>query len=253
LGPLAPEVKRSTGLYVPLYAKPDLEDQDGVWNSIINAKERHPQVPFLVTINPASGPGLGRDSKYVNAIDELKDAGIENILGYVPTDYASERNGRSLADIKNMIDYYRTWYPQVNGIMLDEVSSSNAKKEFYKVLVDYAKSSGFTIVRGNPGAEIAEGYVEIFDNLSIFENNGLPEFRTLAANTFHPDYPKAKFSFVVSGIANLDSEYLIGARDYVGYIYINDDNGIVLGQNPYDSVSNYLDKLVSMLDVSDVS
>lgn len=253
LGPLAPEVKRSTGLYAPLYAKPDLEDQDGVWNSIIDAKEKHPQVPFLITINPASGPGLGRDSKYVDAIDELREAGVENILGYVPTDYASERNGRSLVDIKNMIDYYRIWYPQVNGIMLDEVSSSNSKKLFYVELVNYAKSSGFTIVRGNPGTEIGEGYVEIFDNLSIYENNGLPELRTLATNTFHPDYPKAKFSFVVSGIANLDSKYLIAARDYVGYVYINDDNGIVLGQNPYDSVSKYSEELVSMLDVSDVS
>jgi hypothetical protein len=253
LGPFGPEIKRSTGLYVPLYAKPDLEDQDGVWNSIIEAKEKHSQVPFLITINPASGPGQERDLTYVNAIDELREAGIENILGYVPTDYASERNGRNLADIKNMIDSYRTWYPEVNGIMFDEVPSSIAKKEFYKELIDYAKSTGLTIVRGNPGTEIGEGYLEIFDNLSIYENNVLPNFRTLIANTYHPEYPKAKFSFVVSGIEDLDSKYLISAREYVGYIHINDDNGIRSGQNPYDSVPRYLDDLVSLLDVSDIS
>jgi hypothetical protein len=119
-------------------------------------------------------------------------------------------------------------------------------------LVNYAKSTGLTTVRGNPGTEIGEGYVEIFDNLSIYENNVLPDFRTLVTNTYHPEYQKAKFSFVVSGIADLDPKYLIAARDYVGYVYINDDNGIAVGQNPYDSVSKYFDELVSLLDVSDI-
>jgi len=252
LGPFGPEVKRSTGLYVPLYSKPDLAVQGGMWNSIIEAKERHPQVPFLITINPASGPGQERDLIYVNAIGELRRAGIENILGYVPTDYASEKKGRTLADLKNMIDSYRTWYPQVNGIMFDEVSSSISKKEFYKELVNYAKSTGLTTVRGNPGTEIGEGYLEIFDNLSIYENNVLPNFRTLVTSTYYPEYQKAKFSFVVSGIAELDPKYLIAARDYVGYVYINDDNGIAVGQNPYDSVSKYFEDLVSLLDISDI-
>jgi spherulation-specific family 4 protein len=246
------QIKRSTGLYVPLYAKPDVEDRDGVWNSIIEAKKMHPQVPFLITINPASGPGEDRDLMYAKAIRELKDAGVENILGYIPTDYGSQGNGRTLADLKGMIDSYRIWYKEVNGIMFDEVSSSGSDIGFYDELIDYARSSGFTIIRGNPGTEINEGYLAIFDNLSIYENNVRPDLRTLVANTYHPEYPKAKFSFVASGVEELDAKYLIAAREYVGYFYMTDDEGIIMGQNPYDSVSRYFDQLVSLLDVSDI-
>jgi hypothetical protein len=65
------------GVYVPLYKYPDLWNPDGVWNALFRAKQAHPSVLFVVTVNPASGPGERQNPAHVRAISELQKSGVE--------------------------------------------------------------------------------------------------------------------------------------------------------------------------------
>src|SRR5687767_1682309 len=61
----------AAGIMVPLYTYPG-----GTWDTVIETKNDHPDVPVVAIVNPASGPGGSRDSNYVSGIEELKDAGV---------------------------------------------------------------------------------------------------------------------------------------------------------------------------------
>jgi hypothetical protein len=239
------EGKDSTGVYVPLYKYPDLGDSSGLWSSVIKAKKAHPSVPFAVSINPSNGPGWSDDSRISSAIGELKDAGVEHVLGYLPTMYATEPSGRTMGDLKGMVDRYRAWYPEMDGLMMDTMAAGSDKVSFYKELVEYAKSKGFTFVKGNPGAKVDSAYVGIFDNISIYERYDAPSISTLASNTLqHLSFGKEKFSFTAKGVPGLDLGYLDEIKGYVSYVYMTNDDG----GNPYNSVPPYFDSMVDGLD-----
>ena len=116
---------RSTGVYVPLYKYPDLSNPSGLWSSVLHAKKAHPSVPFAVSVNPSNGPGGSADSRIKSAIGELKAAGVEHVLGYIPTMYATEPSGRTMGDLKGMVDKYSAWYPQMDGLMMDTMAATS--------------------------------------------------------------------------------------------------------------------------------
>ncbi|MGI0018895.1 MAG: spherulation-specific family 4 protein [Nitrososphaera sp.] len=239
------EGKDSTGVYVPLYKYPDLGDASGLWSSVIKAKKAHPSVPFAVSVNPSNGPGWSDDSRISSAIGELKAAGVEHVLGYMPTMYATEPSGRTMGDLKGMVDRYRAWYPEMDGLMMDTMAAGSDKVSFYKELVQYAKSKGFTFIKGNPGAKVDSAYVGIFDNISIYERYDAPSISTLASNTLqHLSFGKEKFSFTAKGVPGLDLGYLNEIKGYVSFVYMTNDGG----SNPYNSVPPYFDSMVDGLD-----
>jgi hypothetical protein len=239
------EGTRATGVYVPLYKYPDLGNPSGLWSSVIDAKKTHPSVPFAVSINPSNGPGSSADSRIRNAIGELRAAGVEHILGYVPTMYAQEPSGRTMGDLKGMVDKYKAWYPEMDGLMMDTMAANSDKVSFYKELVSYAKSKGFTFIKGNPGAKVDAAYIDIFDNVAIYERYGAPSVSTLESNTLHGmGFGKDKFAFAAKGVLGLDTGYLNEIRNYVAYVYMTDDGG----GNPYNSVPPYFDSMVAALD-----
>jgi hypothetical protein len=120
------------GIYVPLYKYPDLQNPSGIWNTLFNAKKEHPSVLFVVTVNPSSGPGQEKDPVYASAISELKKSGVEYILGYIPTDYSRQSPSRTIDELKTLIDKYRDWYPEVNGIMFDQMHADASQLAFYR-------------------------------------------------------------------------------------------------------------------------
>ena len=240
------------GVYVPLYKYPDLWNPDGVWNTLFQTKQAHPSVLFVVTVNPWSGPGDRQNPAHVHAISELKKSGIEYILGYVPTNYAPQNPGRTLDDLKAMVDRYRAWYPEVNGIMLDQASSGEGALSFYKEIVQYSRSQGLEFVRANPGTKAAEAYQDVFDNLAIYEGDALPTVLQLQENTRYPIHAPERFSFVSKNVASLDPVYVAQLRGYVGLLYITDDVEKDADRNPYNSLPRYFADLVRLLDVQPV-
>lgn len=237
-----------TGVFVPLYEYPDVGDPENLWSAVMAHKQEHALVPFAVTINPWSGPGTWRDPNYVEGTEALRESGIEYVLGYVPTDYARQTGGTTLADIKAMMDTYRAWYPDVNGIMLDEVNSGAGELAFYTELVEYARAAGFQYVVANPGTKIDSQYIKIFDNLIIYENKVPPSVSQLQENTYFPTYDPRYFSFAVKNVAALDAAYVDEASEYVSFLYLTDDVESLSDPNPYNTLPRYFEELLELLD-----
>lgn len=236
------------GVYVPLYKYPDLQKPDGIWNTLIKAKKDHPSVLFVVTVNPSSGPGQERNITYVNAISELKKSGVEHILGYIPTDYSRQGPGRTLDDLKGLVDRYKTWYPDINGIMLDQTHADESQLAFYKDLAAYARLQGMEFIRANPGTKTAEEYYDIFDNLAIYEGRSLPTVSQLQTNTHFPKLDPESSSFTSRNVPSLDPIYIDQVRNYVGLFYIMSDIESEEDRNPYNTLPDYFVDLVALLD-----
>lgn len=237
------------GIYVPLYKYPDLSNPAGVWNTLLKAKQDHGRVLFVVTVNPSSGPGAAQNAAYAGAISALKKGGVEYILGYIPTHYAVQDAGHTLADLEAMIDRYREWYPEVNGVSFDQMSSSAAHMGFYRDLASYARSHGMEFVRANPGTRADEAYSSgIFDNVAVYEGSILPSALQLKENTHFPRYAPQGFSFISKNVASLDAAYVNQLRNYVGLFYITDAIESAANSNPYNKLPSYFAELVGLLD-----
>ena len=238
-----------TGIYVPLYEYPYLESPGNIWNTLVAAKAAHPSVPFAVTINPSSGPGFWQDPNYLVGTAALRSGGIEYVLGYIHTDYARQTSGATMAEIKGSIDRYRAWYPDVNGIMLDEMNSGSGQVGFYREIADYARAQGIEFIVANPGTRADRGYMGIFDNLMVYEQVVLPTVMQLQENTYFPEYPAENFSFAVRNVSFLDPAYVAEAREHVGFLYITDDIENPADTNPYNTLPPYFMDLLAMLEI----
>ncbi|HSB57648.1 MAG TPA: spherulation-specific family 4 protein, partial [Nitrosopumilaceae archaeon] len=223
----------TTGIMIPLYSYPT----STAWSNVIAAKNAHPSVPIVAIINPNSGPGTSQNQAFVTGIQKLKDAGII-VLGYIPTKYAV----RSSASVMHDIDSYKSWYA-VDGVKFDEMTNTVGYETYYSNLSDYAKSIGLAMTVGNPGADVPPSYIGIVDNLTIFENGFLPTLSYLGG--WHTNYDKSNFSSESYAIPTLDQTYVSSASQYLGYIYLTDDNL----PNPWDTTSSYLNTLAATLDV----
>jgi len=232
-----PQPTSTTGAYVPLYMYPGGTGWTH-WQTVIDAKNAHPSVPFVASINPSSGVGSSKNTAFVTGITKLKAAGII-VIGYVYTDYGA----RDINVIKSEISKYKEWY-SVDGIMFDEMSNKVGYESYYRSLTDYAKSIGMTFTKGNPGTDVPASFVGTVDNISMRETSGYPTISQLAG--WHTNYDKKNWSFVSYGVTNLDQAFVSSASQYVGLMYITND---VLS-NPYDTVPSYFPTLVATLDTS---
>jgi hypothetical protein len=237
------------GVYIPLYEYPELENPGSVWSTLIKVKGEHPTVPFAATINPSSGPGFWQDPNYAAGTSALRSAGIEYVLGYIHTDYARQTAGATLSDIKGSIDRYRAWYPDINGIMLDEMNSGSGQVGFYKEIASYARSQGIEFIIANPGTRADREYIGLFDNIMIYEQVMLPSVSQLQENTYFPEYPAENFSFAIRNISYLDPAYVAEAIEQVGFLYITNDVESPADTNPYNTLPPYFGDLVAMLEL----
>jgi hypothetical protein len=225
--------KTKTGVIIPYYRDQPHE----VWDAIINAKNAYPEVPMIVIVNPHNGPGDYKDQDYVLQIQRLQSAGIL-VLGYIYTDYAKRSNSSIYADIRA----YKSWY-NINGIVFDEMSNKPGHESYYKSLSDYAKYEGLNFTIGNPGTDTLESYIGTVDNIIIYENNSLPSIQYLD-DSWYSKYDKKNFSMLSTGINELNTMYVGAATNYVGYMYITNDDL----PNPWDSLTHYFNELVASVD-----
>src|SRR5262245_24680589 len=231
-GTAAPASSAGSAL-VPLYTYPT----DPSWDLVIAAKAAHPTVGVVAVINPANGPGGAVDPGYAAGIARLNAADIE-VLGYVPTGYAVN----SPAAVKGDIDRWRTFYPgQIDGIFFDEQSVREGDIPYYRDLSQYAKAQGLPFTVGNPGMDTAEGYVGALDMMLIYENAGLPTVNQLGG--WHAKYAPSNFG-VIPHSAPMDAAFVRAARQYVEYIYVQNDTL----PNPWDSVPATFSDLLAALE-----
>jgi hypothetical protein len=217
---------------VPLYTDPSQPS----WTAIVAAKTAHPRVGVIAVVNPANGPGGGMNSAYAVGISKLVAAGIK-VIGYVATGYGAN----AATQVKADIDRWQNFYPgQIGGIFFDEQSNKADYVGYYRDLSQYAKSKGMSFTVGNPGTDTAEAYVGALDTMLIYESAGLPS--AAAMGGWHSKYAHSNFG-VIPYAAAIDPAFVRNARQYVGYVYVQNDNL----PNPWDSLpANFADLLAAL-------
>ncbi len=220
------------GTIIPLYSYPT----PGAWDAVIAAKKAYPKVPIMAVVNPASGPGTAASSSYMTEIAKLVAAGIK-VIGYVPTTYGA----RNPADVQADIKRWRTLYPAVTGIFFDDMQNQAGAESYYKNATAYAKSHGFDLTMGNPGADSVPSYVGTVDLMFIYENAGLPSETRMAG--WHSSYDKRNFGIIPYAVPSLSNSFIATARKYCGYIFLQNDTM----PNPWDTVPPYFMDMVKAL------
>jgi hypothetical protein len=228
-----------TGILLPLYMYPTLWQAGNPWEKLANIAKAHPTIPIHAIINPNSGPGTQQDINFVNGIDMLKAAGVK-VWGYTYTQYGT----RLSSNVKSDIDKYATFYPGLHGIIFDQMENQAGSETYYTDLTQYAKSKGFVMTGGNPGASTASSYVGTADTLTIYEDSSIPSSQTLASRTFNGQYDKKNFNYVSYAVSSLNEAAIRATLSYVGFLYVTND----VPPNPWDTLPSYLDQLVGILE-----
>jgi hypothetical protein len=218
---------------VPLYTYPT----DPSWNTVIAAKAAHPSVGVVAAVNPNNGPGAAADPNYASGIARLTAAGIK-VIGYVATGYAV----RGPAEVKADIDRWKAFYPgQISGIFFDEQSNKAGDVPHYRALSQHAKAQGMPFTVGNPGTDTSEAFVGALDVMLIYESSGLPTVTQLGG--WHANHAPSNFG-VIPHAAQFDAAFVRNARQFVQYIYVQNDTL----PNPWDSVPATFGDLLAALE-----
>jgi hypothetical protein len=219
-------------LWVPAYYYPNgpgLRE----WNRLIAAAK---SVPIVAIVNPASGPGARVDPYIAAAITRARKGNV-TIVAYVATQYTH----KPLAQVKEEVDTYLRFYPDIEGIHFDEQSSNAKDVDYYAELYRYVRKRipGATVLN-NPGTTCASEYVSrpTSDVVCLFERDrAFEEFRPPA---WASRFPASRFcvqAYHVDTEAQMQQAIRRAIQLPVGYVYITDDQG----PNPYDRLPSYWD------------
>jgi hypothetical protein len=219
-------------LLIPLYSYPSwYSPATYLWDDVAAAAH---QVPITAIINPNNGPyGLPPNSDYVVGLNDLRTNGV-TILGYVFTSYG----GRDTNLVKADIDLYDQFY-NIDGIFLDEVSSTTNKLTYYGQIYDYIKSRPhLRQVVTNPGTQMDQAYVArpATDTTVIFENGS--GWNSYTPDTYVSHYNSQRFAMLVYSVATagaMRSNIDLAVQRNIAYVYVTNDGGA----NPWDSLPSY--------------
>jgi len=212
-------------LAIPSYFYPTFFNPTGYWQQMQSA------APYasICVINPGSGPGGSSNSDYVTQTKLAQAAGMK-VLGYVHTSYT----GVTLGAIEAQIDSYYGWY-SVDGIFVDEVSTSPVNQPYYLSVYNYVKGkAGSDIVVVNPGTVPDESYMAACDIMCNCEVD-LGTYRVRAAAAWEVNYPSSRFWHIIYSVltAAQRDEVLTLSRNFrAGYVHITNDGD----PNPYDTI-----------------
>lgn len=228
----------SPGVLIPLYVYPSDVFSNSTYNTLISLATTYSDIPFIVILNPNSGPGNVQDGNYTKAIDRLTGAGIE-VCGYVNTDYAQ----RAFDDVVQDIEKWIELYPTIKGFFFDEVSTDSNTNQYYQNLYVYTKNRGPFMVIGNPGTTVLRTLADLFDITVIWENNTFPDETQL--QYLKGDYdnglievPNSKKAILIHNEAReyMLTYYVATLLTYCGWLYVN--------RFGWDTLSPYLSKML---------
>lgn len=158
---------------LPLYIYPLKK----AWDPLVHAAEAHPNVRFLVIVNPGNGPGPDSmpDASYKAALRKLNLIANIHPIGYVHTSYGQ----RALVDVQRDVDLYRQWNStfRLEGIFIDEVPSDPSSLPYMASLSNHVHSTWQTnlnrhgLVIYNPGVVVDRAFFDNAEYVVTFEQS----------------------------------------------------------------------------------
>lgn len=223
-------LKETSTILIPLYSYPNGQ-YSSEWDKLINFQTKK---EVVVIINPDNGPGNQKDDNFGEKIKILKNKGFK-VIGYVYTNYGS----RDLNQVYKDIDSWFSFYPDINGIFLDEVVDKN--QTYYSKIADYIKSkNNLLLTVGNPGTEVNLSYLSIFDRLIVFENS-YNNFINYNLKYKYSDINPSKVCILIYAVldtTSFEKAKSKGLSNNIGCQYLTDKNNTDL----YFKISSFLDK-----------
>jgi hypothetical protein len=230
------QTQTPTGVMVPLFSY-----VGPTWAQLIVYHQEYPTVPMIAVVSPLVGPGSFRDPNFMLGVQSLQNAGIP-VLGYVVTHYANT----NISTVEASVADYWNWY-HVNGTMIDDMNTSVSASGYYSTLARFDKSLGMTITVGNPGTEIPQSDIGIFNMTVIYESPGVPSLSFIAQ---YASFPKSNFVITAYDVNPLNTTWVVDASQYLGYLYIT--NGV--WPDPYtNALPSYMNTLMTTLTNVDKS
>jgi hypothetical protein len=194
---------------------------------------QNPSLKMLMVVNPGNGPGTKVDQNYIAAIGKLKSAGIP-MAGYVYTKYGA----RPLSDVQADVLSWSKLHPEVSAIFVDNMSNKPGYEPYYSGLTAYAKSLGYTLVMGNPGAVIPQSYFRTVDVSIIYEHGGFPpSLSKLNPYGWYANYT-SNFGMIVHDVSALDEAFIKQALTVCEYISVTES---------YHAIPPYFQQLATLL------
>jgi hypothetical protein len=225
-------------LWVPAYYYPfgpGLRE----WNRLIESART---VPIVAIVNPASGPGDHVDTNFAAIIPLARKAGV-TVVGYIGTQYTR----KPIAQVKQEVDTFLKFYPEIQGFHFDEQSSDASGVDYFAELYRYAHQRiPAALVLTNPGTSCDAGYVArpASDVISLHEREkGFEDYRPPA---WTARFPGSRFCVQAHNVATEEQmkRSLRRATELkIGYVFITDD----VGPNPYDRLPSYWDAEVEAI------
>ncbi len=216
---------------VPSYFDPDVPGWSQMESGVPTAA--------LAIINPDSGPGASADPNYADQVTQAEKAGMI-VVGYVSTSYAGTQDRtRTLKTAEQDVNRYYSWYPDVGGIFVDEVSTDcSSYTTYYKPLYDYIKHKGKqALVLLDPGINTSECYMSAGDIIVNFDDT-YANYIGWFPDPWVMKYPASRFWQVVTAtsLANLSQATALSKHRNAGWIYFTD---VVGDGDPFSALPSY--------------
>ncbi|KAF9462048.1 Spherulation-specific family 4 [Collybia nuda] len=233
------------GIMFPLYIYPG--NNCVGWTAVSNAITSHPNTPFYVIINPASGPGAVNsqpDSNYQACIPKLKAANSK-VIGYVATGYTSRATADVNADIATYAGWGTAYKPQ--GIFFDEVSGGTGHVSLYQSYTSFARSKiSNAFITLNPGTSIESQYFSFVDQIVTYEyyySNFATSSLTISSST--PANKQAVLLHTAPSTLPASTIQQVSGQLGIGALFITD---VTFDDNPYGSLPSYWGAFVNAVD-----
>lgn len=232
-----PQQAIKCGCYIPWYGQE-------IRLRAVDLAVKNPDVPFLFTLNPASGPGTAPRADLIANIDAVRSANKNaKIYAYIFTKWATRSPADVKADVLRYIQFYGL--PRLDGVMWDETSADPAYLAYYEDITDHARANGLKEARGNTGTHTYEALVKLLDVVSICEDKTPLAEAELARRTYYGRYPKTKFNYILHTQATFDEAHFKQVMKYCGTVLFTEWPGPPY--NPYNRPPSTIDQQVALL------
>ncbi len=230
--------KEDLKILIPLYSYPDLNQNNSIWQKLIDTKKANPNIEIVAIVNPSNGHFREKNSNFSQGIKKLVDANIK-VVGYVYTKYGKRDTQDVIDDIEAWKEFYKD--DGVSGIFFDETSTDANLLNHYSNLSTQAKKRGLEYIILNTGITTDQSYVDsgIADLIVSYENSN-NELLSNPPATYNTPTKTTELSILIYEMEDDNVDDLISfAREHkFSYIYFTEDGS---DGNPWDSISQYFE------------